>query len=145
MKRVLKFSIIALLFVACDKDCGDEVAATGPVGFTFEVVKESTHENVFTAGFYTKSQIHITDQNDEPITFDFIAENNLNLIKVNLGWETKTDVYDVTIGEDIEFQILFSLKETETECSSSTHLENLEIQGAESETSEETYMRILVP
>lgn len=143
MKIILKFSFIALLFIACDKDC-DEVAETGPVSFMFEVVKAHTYENVFTLNLYTKNQLHITDQNGEVVDFSFINENNANIVHVILGWKTKTDVYTVKLGQNIEFQILFSLREIKSDCHTNTALESLEIQGARFEMADGP-MQILVP
>ncbi len=143
MRTLFKICFISLLFANCSDDCGDMVAETGPVNFTFEVVKQDTHENVFTLGLYAKNQIHIEDQNGELVEFNFIGENDVNFINVFLGGETKTDVYTVRIGDDIEFQILYILKRTESKCSSSTKLTNLEIQGMDSVEGYPT--QILVP
>jgi hypothetical protein len=144
MKNLLKLCFVILIFSSCEEDC--PLAETGPVGFVFEVVDKQTRENLFANGTYEQNQISIKNKKGEEVEYKFISENNINRISVLLGWETKTDVYTVQIGSEVEFDIAFSLVKIDRECNDPTKLEELKIEGIESEPNENTGVtQILVP
>lgn len=107
------------------------LCSSGPVDFRFEVLDKATGENLFGSGIYTSQQMKIKNQEGETVNFNF--DSTQNVFKVLLGWETKTDVYSVTIAEDVEFDIVYSLETSDGECRN-THLKDLTIEGAEFET-----------
>ena len=131
MKSSIKLFLILLLFYGCTGEDDGMLCATGPVGFSFEILDKATGEDLFETGIYNSQQLKIKNQEGETVNFNFIS--NLNVFKVLLGWETKSDVYTVTIAEDIEFDIVFSLETSEEDCKN-TRLKDLTIVGAEFET-----------
>ncbi len=144
MKNLLKLCFVILIFSSCEKDC--PIAETGPVGFSFEVLDKETGENLFLNGTYDKNQISIHDLAGGSVDFSVTEADTLYWINVMLGWETKTDVYTVQIGSEVEFDIAFSLVKIDGECNDPTKLEELKIEGIESEVDEETHVtKILVP
>ena len=131
MKNLLKTSLLFFLLAGCSEEEG-MLCDTGPVIFTFEVVEAASGENVFESGVYKVGQMEIADKAGKAVDFE-LAENGV--LKVLLGWEAKSDVYTVTIADEVEFDIIFRLEESRGEFCSSTVIKDLEVVGLPSETS----------
>lgn len=136
MKSGFKLLLISLLFTGCSTTDESKVCDTGPVVFTFEVVDETTGENLFVDGLNEENQLHIENNEGETVEFFFGTERNV--IDVLLGWDSKSDTYTVTIGEKTEFIIEFTLEESSSGGCTTTRLTELEIIGATYESSEIT-------
>lgn len=70
-----------------------DCALTPPQSFTFEIIDKTSGENLFTNGTYEPATISIIDvlDNNNPVEFTFISENDINLIEIgSIGWETET-------------------------------------------------------
>ncbi len=134
MKSVFTLFLIFLVLTGCDTTDEGVLCDTGPVGFTFEVVNETTGENLFEDELFEENQLQIANNNGETVEFDFETERNV--VDVLLGWESKSDAYKVTISGEIEFNIVFTLEKSSSGGCTSTRLTELEIVGATYETSE---------
>lgn len=135
MKHLFKAAIFLLILSGCSTDEG-LLCETGPVGFDFEVADQATGENLYEAGVNNDNRISIKNKSGEKVDYSFDSERKI--FEVLLGWETKSDVYTVVISEDIEFEIAFSLQRNSGGSCSSTTLKDLQIHGAEFETSSTT-------
>ena len=90
MKKTI-FIIITVFLLSCNKteDCGD--CFTPPQPFLFEITDKVSGENLFTNGTYNYEEIEIINSlnDNSPIEFKFITEDNVNLIQINsIGWST---------------------------------------------------------
>jgi hypothetical protein len=107
MKNGLKLmALITLIMVqGCNNsDCEGLDCFTQPTAFVFEIVDRDTGENLFTNGTYNPGQIAVLNIEDNSNReFDFISENNKNLIrKGSIGWESEIAEVVLKIGgEDI--------------------------------------------
>jgi len=134
MKRVFTLLLVLFAFTGCDDTDGGILCETGPVGFTFEVVNETTGDNLFENELFEENQLQITNSDGEAVVFDY--ETDRNVVNVLLGWESKSDVYTVTIGDEITFNFAFTLKKSSSGGCTSTKLTELEMSGATYETNE---------
>lgn len=125
MRNFLPLTVLLLFFSGCSLEDEGMLCATGPVGLTFEVVDKETGVNLFASGVYESHHIDIENKDGESVEFDL---NSRNLLDVLLGWETKSDIYTVYIGDSIEFDIVFSLERTEGEYCTTTKLTDLKIE-----------------
>ena len=135
MKHIFKAAIFLLILSGCSTDEG-LLFETGPVGLYFEVADQATGEKLYEAGVNNDNRISIKNKGGEKVDYSFDSERKI--FEVLLGWETKSDVYTVVISEDIEFEIAFSLQRNSGGSCSSTTLKDLQIHGAEFETSSTT-------
>lgn len=136
MKFLFKVFLICVLLTGCSTDDDTPICETGPVGLPFEVIDNATGENLFAVGLYKHNQIEILDKEGELVDFHF--DSDRNIVRVLLGWETKSDVYTVSIDEAIYFDIIFTLERNTGGGCSSTSLVELELEGATAETSSST-------
>lgn len=127
MKFFGKLLFLLLFISACSTKDEGILCETGPVGFSFEIVDAATGKNLFTSGSYTPDQLQIENQKGETVTYRFLKERDV--IDVLLGWESKSDVYTVTLNEDITFDLVFSLRTSSSGGCTSTSLAELEIEG----------------
>lgn len=132
MKNILNLSLLLLFFTACSSDEDDDVMLcdTGPVVLQLEVLEAGTEVNLIETGVYTKSQIRIVDGEGEAVSFDLDNGTSLSML---LGWEEKTDTYTVSLGEEIVFDIVYSLENIVGEFCTFTQLKQLEITGLDYE------------
>ena len=89
---------------------------------------------MFENELFKENQLQIINKKEEIVKFHFETERKV--VEVLLGWESKSDIYTVNMGEDIEFDIAFTLEESSSGGCTSTRLTELEIVGATYETSE---------
>lgn len=136
MKNLFVVFLISLMFTGCDITDEGRLCATGPVGLTFEVINETTGENLFEDELFEENQLQIRNNDWENVDFEFVPERNL--VSVLLGWESKSDTYTVSIREEIEFDIAFTLEKSSSEGCTSTMLTELDILGGTYEISETT-------
>ncbi len=127
MKSLISVLFIMVLLSGCTSSDERILCETGPVGLTFEVIDEATGENLFEDKF-NANQLHIENNEEERVDVRFETERNV--FNVLLGWESKSDTYTVTIAEEIEFTIAFTLEESSSGGCTSTKLTALEITGA---------------
>lgn len=134
MRRAISLLLFLVLLSGCSSN--DVNCDTGPVGFDFEIVNEDTGENLFLNGLDEENQLYIENSAGETVEFNFDTERSV--FSLSLGWDSKSDNYTVTVGEDLEFNIVFTLEKSSSRGCSSTQLRELEIVGASYETSNTT-------
>jgi hypothetical protein len=127
MKSLIRVLFILVLLSGCTSSDEGILCETGPVGLTFEVIDEATGENLFEDKF-NANQLLIKNNEEERVEVRFETERNV--FNVLLGWEAKSDNYTVTIAEETEFIIAFTLEESSSGGCTSTRLKELEITGA---------------
>lgn len=136
MFKLLKLCVLLLLFSSCQKDDDETMlCSTGPVTLELLIIEESTGENLIAEGVYTRNQISISDQDEKAVDFQLNEQGQIGLL---LGWEEKSDIFSVRMGEEIEFDISFSLEERSSKNCTNTFLKELSISDFPYERSEET-------
>ncbi len=118
---------------SCDNAGADPVLCfTPPSPFSFELVDKTTKENLFTNGTYNSKDVVIKNLDDtsKAVKYDFISENNLNIIRLGyIGWQTETINYSISIGNKNIFQFHIEAKRINAECSH-TEYSNFEVKNA---------------
>ncbi|WP_433829706.1 hypothetical protein [Flavobacterium anhuiense] len=150
MRKLFYFLFTILIFsnYSCDSAGSDPILCfTPPNDFSFELVDKTTKENLFTNGTFNSKDIVIKNLDDTSkiAKYVFISENNVNLIRLqNIGWQTETINYSISIGKKNIFQFHVEAKRINTECSH-TEYSNLEIKNTvyELDQAKEVY-KILV-
>lgn len=136
MFKPLKLFVLLLLVSSCQTDDDEPLlCSTGPVILDLLILEESTGVNLISEGAYSRNQIKISDQDEKTVNFKLNEEGRLGLV---LGMEEKSDIYSVRLGEEIEFDINFSLEMTSGNGCTNTFLKELSISEFPYETSEET-------
>lgn len=135
MFKLLKGCVLLLLFSACQTDDEMMDCSTGPVTLDLLIVEESTGENLIAEGVYSRNQISITDQDEEKVNFQLNEQGQIGFL---LGGEEKSDIFSVRLGEEIEFDINFSLEERSSKSCTNTFLKELSISDFPYERSAET-------
>lgn len=136
MKKIyLILTLFTLTFQSCDNDdCGE--CFTPPQSFLFEIVEKTSGENLFTNGTYESGNIEITDylNNNEPIEFTFISENNINLILISsIGWETEIVNLKIDISNNHIFDFYVDAERKVEECCSYTEYNEITVRESEFE------------
>ncbi len=139
MKNRILIVLVVLVMIlhSCD-DCKDKACFTPPVGFTFELVDKTTMENLFTNETFNSNEITVTNLIDNSnLEFDFIDENNVNLIQINsIGWESaKVDALINVSGIDI-LNLIVDSERTSEDCCEFTEYNEIRIENAEFELNE---------
>ena len=100
-----------------NNDCEDISCFTPPPNFSLELVDNSTGENLFTTGLLNSNSIEILDENSKEIAFDFIAENDLNIIQLSeIGWNLGLHNYKVIVTPNVEFTLTLEMEEKHENC-----------------------------
>lgn len=132
MKRIIPIIILfALLIQSCSKDC--EECFTPPQRFLFELVDKNTGENLFTNGTFEPQQIKVKNTlTNKPYDFDFITENNFNVIAIaGIGWQTELVNLEFRISDNPIFELLVDAKRKSEDCCTFTSYDKIEIKNAE--------------
>jgi len=137
MKKINLF-LILLVFIlqGCKDDECNEECFTPPQSFQFEIVDKTSRENLFTDGTYESGSIAITDNlnNNAPIEFTFISENNINLIQIgSIGWETEIVELRVYISDNHIFDFYVDAERKTGDCCSYTEYNEITIGESEFE------------
>jgi len=116
--KYLSYSIlICLIFLqSCKDDC--EQCLTPPRPFNFEIVDNTSLENLFENGTYQPEEIQVINTlNDSQVEFTYNADTKL--IQINsIGWKTEVVNLRLSIaGNDIFDFYVDAERETEDCCS----------------------------
>lgn len=117
MKKYI-FLFIFITIISCkNNECEDVLCFTPPPTFELELVDKTTGENLFTNDVLNPNDIKILDENSKNIAFNFISENDLNIIQLSeIGWNLGAHTYKVTVGIDVQFNIELEMKEKHENC-----------------------------
>jgi len=136
MKKInLILILLTVVFQSCDSnDCG--VCFTPPENFAFEIVDKTSGENLFSNGTYDSGNIEITDNlnDNRPVEFRFISENNINLIEIgSIGWETEIVNLKIEISNNHIFDFYVDVERKMGDCCSYTEYNEISIGESEFE------------
>lgn len=141
-KTNLVLLILITILQSCNDDtCNDELCFTPPESFLFEIVDKTSGENVFTNGTYDPGDISITDalNNNDPVEFTFISENNMNLIQIGpIGWETEIVNLKIDIAEDHIFNLYVDAERKMEACCNFTEYNEITVGDSEFRIDSET-------
>lgn len=142
MRKYLLLFVILVTFNSCNNaDCA--LYATGPPITYIELVDSDTGENIFTSGTYQYSDIEIINDNNEPVTFDFINENDYNIIRFIPYTYSNSNTVFIKLDDTINIKITFDIKKIETECYTNYYIENLVVENYPSELDVNTGLLII--
>lgn len=126
-----------LLMGSCDK-CKEINCSTGPPRFTLELVDKETGENVFTSGKYKAEDIVLTDENQQTVYTQFVAENNLNVVNIALPDTEGEKELKMRFGGGQEIIIRLDVRKGESKCCTNYFAENIQVDNFPYEQSKET-------
>jgi len=130
--------IVSLLFIlsfliACDEDdCKDIDCFTPPNYFNFEIKDKSTGENLYTNGSLQADQLKVFNAvTKAPMEYQFIAENNLNIIVLNsVGWKTEKNTVTFELKEGLSFNFYVDAERKYKNCCSFTEYNETKVENA---------------
>jgi hypothetical protein len=126
-----------LIATSCEEDCDE--CFTPPAPFVFELVNE-TGENIFTIKSFNQNQLTIIQNStNQFIEYQFISENDLNLIEINsIGWTTEQVELSFQLDDFEIFSFSVNAKVETEDCCTFTRYSNISIDGADFEPGEES-------
>lgn len=138
--KILFLLGIMIFILGCKNDCDDVACFTPPTPFLFEIIDNTTGENLFTNGTYQVNEIEVVDLiDDSNVGFDFIDEDNIDLIRINsVGWQTETVNILVRIADENIFNLVVDAELVSENCCSYTNYNEIEIENAEFQLDSET-------
>tara|TARA_B110000090_G_C13156656_1_gene359842 strand:- start:211 stop:660 length:450 start_codon:yes stop_codon:yes gene_type:complete len=141
MKKInLLLILFTIIFQGCDNnDCG--ACFTPPQSFEFEIVDKTSGENLFTDGEFDSNEITITDNlnNNEPVEFSFISENNINLIQIgSIGWKTEIVNLKIDISDNHIFSFYVDTERKMGDCCSYNQYNEISVTDSEFELESQT-------
>ncbi|CAM3330116.1 hypothetical protein ZORO111903_07480 [Zobellia roscoffensis] len=137
MKKVILSLFLILSIVSCD-DCNTACVTSPPV-FYFEIIDKASGENLFTNGTYSKTDISVTNLEDQSqVEFAFEEEDDLNIIYIHTGWEPGSVAYNLKIGSESIFNLFATLETRENDCCTTTVTSDFSIENAEYEQDKNT-------
>lgn len=119
MRKFTFFLMILVFITGCSltNNCEDKICLTPPPSFTFEIIDAETGENLFTNGTSNTADIQFRDEENRPIDWIFISENDLNVISLGIGLEAGLNSYLLNLSPDLGIAIsLQSEQKTENCC-----------------------------
>jgi hypothetical protein len=143
MKRVFLFFVF-LLIIACDNDdCKDLVCFTPPNTFNFEILDAQGGENLYSNGSLNVNDLKVFNAvTKAPMDYQFIDENNLNLITLNsVGWQTEKITVTFELKEGMFFNFYVDAERKYENCCSFTVFNETKVENApfEYEASQNLY------
>ena len=140
--------ILLILTQSCNQECEDILCFTPPSPFLFELVDESSRENLFTNQTFDPKDILIINLDDQShIDFSFIDEDEYNIVQINtIGWETETVNYAIQISSESIFELYVNAQRLSGTCCNYTEYKEIGIQNAAYELDKMTGVyKILIP
>ncbi|BDD04930.1 hypothetical protein [Aureibacter tunicatorum] len=126
--------LLVSFFSSCDdkkenKDCSEIACMTPPEFFTFNIVDQSSGENLLYNGNLDINNLDITDQiTKNSIDFEIIENNDMPLIAINsIGWKTEKVNAICSVGEEILFKLNIDAEAVSENCCSFTRYHTKEI------------------
>lgn len=120
-------------------ECDGIACFTPPQPFSFELVDKATGENLFTNGTLKSEDIQVLNENDEKISFQFISENDYNVLSLNeIGWDLDPHTYTITVGTTVEFYLELDMEEKHENCCTFFKTETFQLSGYDYEQSNTT-------
>lgn len=129
MKRVCVSLLVIILVFGCNTSnyCEEKSCLTPPPATIFEILDQELGENLFAYGTLNSGNIKLLDENNKTIDFQLFSENDLNLLYLDVGWETGFKSYRLILNSEVEIQFnLVSEMKTES-CCNFYNIENFSI------------------
>jgi len=138
MKKIVLLFLTAFVLYGCPPDCDDMLSVTGPPIIHIELIDAASEENVFTNELFSSEDLQITDLDGNEIELRFISENNYNIIQlIPYRYDDENTIF-IKLGDEINIELTFDIKEYVGECSSSFYIENLKVENYPFEINNET-------
>lgn len=147
MKTTLYTALVFVLLglSACKQSCPDCV--TPPTRFIFEMTDMATGENLFTNGTYQSADFRVVNAATQADSeFDFVTENNLNLVVVsNIGWKTEVVTLEFYQADKKLFALTVDVSRNSDGCCDYSVYNKVDIAGADFDYSSATgFFTILI-
>jgi hypothetical protein len=139
MRNLFKITCVFILFLinGCDR-CEEIACSTGPPSFVLEIVDGETGVNVFTSGKYDSKNIAVTDQNNQTVYSLFVAENNMNILRVSPKSEKGKQKLTLKVGNDLVIPIEVNVRKGKSECCTNYFEDGVAVTGYDYEKSKNT-------
>ncbi len=142
--KSIYFLFVWSFLMACDgDDCKDIDCFTPPNYFNFEIKDKTTGENLYTNGSLQADHLKVFNAvTKAPIEYQFITENNLNIIVLNsVGWKTEKTTVTFEINEGVSFNFYVDAERKYEDCCSFTVFNETKVDNApyEYEASKDLY------
>ncbi len=143
MKKIAGVLVLftALILNSCSVDNCDVDCNSGPLSLSFELLDKTTGENLFTNGTFNQDDIKVLDldNNNSGVSYDFISEDNLNIIILGpFGWEKEIANYNLKVNDLNIFTLNLDAEQKTEDCCSFVQLNDLQIVDATYELNLET-------
>jgi hypothetical protein len=143
MRKInLILMLLTIVLQSCDKDGNcNELCFSPPESFHFEIVDKTSGENLFTNGTYVAGDIKITNtlDNNAPVEFKFISENNINLIQIgSIGWKTEIVNLKFDISDNHIFDFYVDAERKTEDCCAHTEYNEITVRESEFELNTQT-------
>jgi len=106
---------------------------TPPSPFYFEIRDAETDVNIFTAGLADPQNLRLINAStNEDIEFDFLDENDYNVIMIgSIGWKTENIAADLFLADVKVFTLNVDATRQSNDCCSWTDYNDIEIEDAD--------------
>ena len=113
-----------------EKECGD--CFTPPDIFHFMLMDKESGENLFAKGSFTIEEIKVLDADGKKVEFEFITENDANVIRVgSIGWKTEVVNLHFFASEEELFDLYVDAERCSENCCSFTRYHEKKINNAD--------------
>ncbi len=119
MKKLLLLCFVLWIGTSCIKvdKCEGILCFTPPPEFSIEIIDKTTGENLYTNGTLDSLNILLLNEEGSHENFDFIAENNINIIRLNeIGWKTGLHQYQLVVSDEITLDIKINMELMRENC-----------------------------
>lgn len=124
MKHFFIVTLVLFLFSGCDTNNEDDgCLSPSPESFSFYLKNQSTGEFLNVTDF----DIDVHKGSGELVGIRYISL--LNYVSFPLGEQAKSDTYTVRVGDEVVFDVLFTLERVNGEPCPRLITNNLEIEG----------------
>ncbi|WP_214226910.1 hypothetical protein [Pedobacter sp. B4-66] len=139
MRNFLKITCVFILFLinGCDR-CEGIACSTGPPYFVLEIVDAETGINVFTSGKYESKSIAVKDHNNQTVYSRFIAEDDVNIIGINVESKKGKQKLTLKVGNDLAIPIEVNVRDGKGECCTNYFEDGVTVTGYDYEKSKKT-------
>lgn len=144
MTNFLRALFLLIVLSSCSNDDDEDmVCSPSPPVILVMIVDEATGDNLVQTGVYEEQDIRIINKNGDPVRFSLSTSSGG--ISIPLSFGSSSHVHTIALGEDLIFDIVFSLEETTGRLGcNSTSVKELQVIGMEYHE-EGGQIRIIVP
>ena len=129
--NLILFVTTLFILSSCKEEC--DPCMTPPSPFYFEIRDAETDVNIFTSGLANPDDLRLINAStNEDIEFDFLDENDYNVIMIgSIGWQTEIIAAKLFLADEEVFTLNVDASRKSGDCCSWTEYNDIEIEGAD--------------